>query len=173
MRIARDAFRGCAGLAQVTLPATVAVIESGEGGADGEGAFSECSSLSEIPLPLPADLTEIGPGAFYRRCTVRPWLRSRCCPPSPRSDGASSTSARPQVSSRWRPTSPRLEGPPSTARQAQECLLYSALAGKGDGQGHRGLLGSVSALQRVVVGDDHLGGRCGGLGCGLVTQATL
>ena len=59
------------------------------------------------------------------------------------------------------------------SRQAQECRLYSALAGKGDGQGHRGLLGSVSALQRVLVGNNHLGGRCGGLGCGLVTQATL
>jgi len=62
---------------------------------------------------------------------------------------------------------------PRLTRQAQECRLYSALAGKGDGQGHRGLLGSVSALQRVVVGNNHLGGRCGGLGCGLVTQATL
>ena len=63
--------------------------------------------------------------------------------------------------------------PVRQSRQAQKCRLYSALAGKGDGQGHRGLLGSVSALQRVVVGNNHLGGRCGGLGCGLVTQATL
>ena len=44
------------------------------------------------------------------------------------------------------------------ARQGQECRLDSALAGKGDGQEHRGLLGSVSALQRVVVGNNHLGG---------------
>jgi len=40
---------------------------------------------------------------------------------------------------------------------------YSALAGKGVGWG---LFGSVSARQRVVGGVDHLGGRCGGLGCG-------
>ena len=33
-----------------------------------------------------------------------------------------------------------------------------SIGGQGDGQGHRGLLGSVSALQRVVVGNDHLGG---------------
>ena len=58
-----------------------------------------------------------------------------------------------------------------TAGSGVSSLL--SIAGKGDAQGHRGLLGSVSALQRVVVGNNHLGGRCGGLGCGLVTQATL
>ena len=63
--IAGDAFRDCAGLAQVTLPATVTVIEAGPAG-EIVGAFSGCSSLSEIALP--PNLTEIG-GHALRGCT--------------------------------------------------------------------------------------------------------
>ena len=56
--VAGDAFRDCAGLAQVTLPATVTVIEAGPAGEAIVGAFSGCSSLSEIALP--PNLTKIG-----------------------------------------------------------------------------------------------------------------
>jgi hypothetical protein len=82
--IARDAFTKCAGLAQVTLPATVVAIEAGawvdfdedddeeedeeedEDRGEFRGAFSSCQSLSEIVLP--PNLTEIGELAFCR-CT--------------------------------------------------------------------------------------------------------
>ena len=64
--VAGDAFRDCAGLAQVTLPATVTVIEAGPAGGGIVGAFSGCSSLSEIALP--PNLTEIGTYAFHA-CT--------------------------------------------------------------------------------------------------------
>ena len=56
------------GLAQVTLPGTVAVIKADlrrMSTASG-GAFPGCSSLSEIALP--PNLTEIGAHAF-RKCT--------------------------------------------------------------------------------------------------------
>ena len=78
--IARDAFTKCAGLVQVTLPATVIAIEAGawvdfdedddadedEDGGEFRGAFSDCQSLSEIVLP--PKLAEIGICAFSR-CT--------------------------------------------------------------------------------------------------------
>ena len=62
LRIAGDAFRDCAGLAQVTLPATVAGIDSDEVDDSYQGAFSGCTSLSEITLP--PNLTKIGHFAF-------------------------------------------------------------------------------------------------------------
>ena len=62
--ITRDAFTKCAGLAQVSLPATVTVIAQGNGH-DG-GAFSDCTSLSEITLP--PNLTKIG-GYAFQECT--------------------------------------------------------------------------------------------------------
>ena len=64
--IAGDAFRDCAGLAQVTLPGTVTVIE-----ADAEGAHS---------------------GAFR---DVLPCARSRCRSTSPRLESGPSPGARP------------------------------------------------------------------------------
>ena len=78
--IARDAFTKCEGLAQVTLPALVVVIEAGgwvdvdeddieeedEDRGELRGAFSSCTSLSEITLP--PNLTEIGKYVFYQ-CT--------------------------------------------------------------------------------------------------------
>ena len=86
--IAGDAFTKCKGLAQVTLPATVTVIQAGSSDwdGDGKGAFSGCSSLSKVVLPpnlikiglsafkectslseitLPPNLAEIGHSAFY------------------------------------------------------------------------------------------------------------
>ena len=54
LSIAWDAFRDCAGLAQVTLPVTVTVI--------GRCAFYDCTSLTEMTLP--PDLTEIKGYAF-------------------------------------------------------------------------------------------------------------
>ena len=46
---------------------------------------------------------------------ARPWPRSRCHPPSPRSEGGPSRAARPWPRSRCRPLSPRSEGVPSRA----------------------------------------------------------
>ena len=68
LRIAGDAFRDCAGLAQVTLPPELSEIEA--------EAFSGCTSLSEITLP--PSLTEIG-GSAFSGCTS---LREITLPPS-------------------------------------------------------------------------------------------
>ena len=82
VQVDADTFTDCVGLAQVPLPATIAVIEAGgiapitrrgtmtrddeeeEDGDEGEeyGAFSGCSSLREVSLP--PNLTRIGEGAF-------------------------------------------------------------------------------------------------------------
>ena len=77
--IAGDAFTKCKGLAQVTLPASVTMIEAGDwvhfdedddeyddedgGGGEERGAFSGCLSLREIALP--PNLTEIRNHAFH------------------------------------------------------------------------------------------------------------
>ena len=68
--ISWDAFTKCKGLKQVSLPATVSVVEEGWYADqirgikidDNVGAFSHCSSLVEIKLP--PDLAKIGACAF-------------------------------------------------------------------------------------------------------------
>ena len=88
--VAGDAFSRCKGLAQVTLPATVTVIEDGESKRAKRtmpanlqpaarhdayvivevviGAFSFCTSLSEITLP--PNLEKIGHGQYaFCQCT--------------------------------------------------------------------------------------------------------
>ena len=76
VRVDADAFMGCAGLAQITLPVTAKVLEEGGGSFrsdndnsddeeddEGEehGAFSGCTSL----VTLPPNLTQIEGWAFY------------------------------------------------------------------------------------------------------------
>ena len=57
--IAPNAFRGCAGITEVTLPSTLLTI--------GEGAFADCASLRSMDLP--GRVTEVGARAFLG-CTA-------------------------------------------------------------------------------------------------------
>ena len=76
-----DALTGCAGLAQITLPATVEAIE--EGGISFRSDNDDSDDEDEDE--------EEEPGAFSG-CTPP---RSHCRPTSPRSEGGPSTSVRP------------------------------------------------------------------------------